>query len=416
MVTVVGLGFVGLTTALGFAEYGHKVYGIEADSNRLAMIREGRIPFEEPGLGDALTRHLGKNFIPTSEWETAIPNSDCVYFCVGTPCNDDGEADLTALQAAIKQALDAVQDQKFRVFVTKSTTPPRTAQDGIVPFIRDQGFDVPGRIGVASNPEFLREGHCWEDFMGADRIVLGVEDDRSEEMLRALYKNAGAPIFAVNTNTAEFIKYLSNSVLATLISFANEMSMAADAFGNIQVAEAFRILLMDERWQGGGIGKYFWPGCGYGGYCLPKDTQALCAAAQAKGFDMKILKDVVATNNGMPAAAARRIMAAAGEDRRRRIGILGLAFKPGSDDVRDAASAKIIRALNDAGYLNITAYDPIAIDNFKNTYRLDCTYTQSMDQLIESADVLGVVTRWPEFERVRERTAKPVVDCVYMLG
>ena len=171
MVTVVGLGFVGLTTALGFAEYGHKVYGIEVNEARMATIQSGKLPFLEPGLDEALGRHLGKNFIPTTDWERAIADSECVYYCVGTPYGEDGQADLTYLYGAVEQTLNAIHDDKFRVLVTKSTIPPSTTEKRIIPFLEEHGVKVPEQLGVANNPEFLREGHCWEDFTHADRIV-----------------------------------------------------------------------------------------------------------------------------------------------------------------------------------------------------------------------------------------------------
>lgn len=415
MVTVVGLGFVGLTTALGFAEYGHRVYGIEADEDRLATIRAGRLPFLEPGMDEALKRHLDRNFIPTQDWEKAVSDSDVIYYCVGTPYGEDGQADLTYLFGAMEQTLDAIHDDRFRVLVTKSTIPPLTTQRYVIPFLEGHGVRVPEQIGVANNPEFLREGHCWEDFTNADRIVLGVSDSRSEAYLKKLYEKEPAPICCVSLNTGEFIKYLSNTGLACLISFANEMSMAADAFGGIDVADAFRILHMDKRWQTGTIRSYFYPGCGYGGYCLPKDTNAFYAAAKGRGFDGRILKSVIELNDNMPRSAAQRIIRAAGADKAACIGVLGLSFNPGSDDVRDTPSAKIIRALNEAGYRNIAAYDPVAMPEFQKHYQLDCVCLPSCGAVLEKANVVAITTAWPEFKNIKERTDKPVVDCRYML-
>ena len=163
MVTVVGLGFVGLTTALGFAEYGHKVYGIEINEERMATIQSGKLPFLEPGLDGALARHLGKNFVPTADWKSAIADSECVYYCVGTPYGEDGQADLTYLYSAVEQTINAIADHNFRVLVTKSTIPPSTTANRIIPFLEEHGIKVPEQLGVANNPEFLREGHCWED-------------------------------------------------------------------------------------------------------------------------------------------------------------------------------------------------------------------------------------------------------------
>lgn len=415
MVTVVGLGFVGLTSALGFAEYGHKVYGIEINEERMATIQSGSLPFLEPGLDEALKRHLGKNFIPTTDWKTAVADSECIYYCVGTPYGEDGQADLTYLYSAIEQTLNALHDDAFRVLVTKSTIPPSTTEKRIIPFLAEHGVKVPEQLGVANNPEFLREGHCWEDFTHADRIVLGVSDKRSEEVLRRLYAKETAPVCCVSLNTGEFIKYLSNTSLACLISYANEMSMAADAIGGIDVANAFRILHMDKRWQTGSIRAYFYPGCGYGGYCLPKDTNAFYARAKDHGFDGQILKQVIGLNSEMPHVTARRIIQAAGEDKTVCIGILGLSFNPGSDDVRDTPSAKIIQALNEKGYRNIIAYDPVAIKEFVKHYSLECRYADTYEAILEQAGTVAITTAWPEFADVKMRTNVPVVDCRYML-
>ena len=415
MVTVVGLGFVGLTTALGFAEYGHKVYGIEVNPERLAAIRSGKLPFFEPGLDQALERHLNRNFIPTTDWDAAVRDSDYVYYCVGTPYGEDGQADLTYLYGALEQTLAAIHDDRFRVLVTKSTIPPSTTEQRVIPFLKERGCRIPEQLGVANNPEFLREGHCWDDFIHADRIVLGVSDQRSEEMLRRLYARADAPIYSVSLNTGEFIKYLSNTSLACLISFANEMSQAADAIGGIDVANAFRILHMDKRWQTGTIRSYFYPGCGYGGYCLPKDTNAFYANARRAGFDGSILKSVMETNDAMPAVAAKRIARAAGGDTNTCIGILGLSFNPGSDDVRDTPSAKIVRALNAMGYENIVAYDPIAMEAFRKHYDVTLRCRNTCEDVLGEADILAITTAWQEFHDLRERTEKPIVDCRYML-
>ena len=271
-------------------------------------------------------------------------------------------------------------------------------------------------LGVANNPEFLREGHCWDDFIKADRIVLGVSDERSAEVLRKVYATVQEPIHCVSLNTGEFIKYLSNTLLATLISYSNEMSLVADTIGGIDVAAAFRILHEDKRWGGATMASYVYPGCGYGGYCLPKDTNALYAVSNTTGFDAQILKNVISTNDQMPAQIAKKVSRVVGTDKQRSIGILGLSFKPGSDDVRDTPSAKIIRELRLLGYTNITGYDPVAKKEFERYYSdLAIGYANSYDELIRQADVLVITTAWPEFANVKQLTQKPVVDCRYML-
>ena len=415
MVTVVGLGFTGLTAALGFAEFGHKVYGIERDPERMAIIRAGRLPFREPGLDEALARHLGKNFIPADDLAAAAADSELIVYCVGTPCGENGEADLTDLFEALEQTLPAIRDDRFRVLVIKSSVPPSTFRDRILPYLKSRGVRVPERTGAANNPEFLREGHCWEDFIHAGRIVIGVTDPASEALLRKYYAPSGIPVHAVSPTTAEFIKYLSNSVLACLISFANEMSAAAEGFGDIDTAEAFRVLHQDKRWQDGSIRSYFYPGCGYGGFCLPKDTKAFCAAADAAGTGARILREVIALNDRMPEISAERVIRAAGPDKNTRVGILGLSFKPGSDDVRDTPSAKIIRELNRRGYTRVIGYDPAAVPAFRRHYPdLEMEFAGSYAEILSKADIFVIATAWEEFADIRERTDKPVADLRYM--
>ena len=417
VVTIFGLGFVGLTTALGFAEIGHKVYGVEVNEQRMKTIASGKLPFLEPGLDEALPRHLKDGrFIPCTDLKAAISESDFIYFCVGTPYGKDGQADLTYLYKAVEQSLKCVNDDKFRVLVTKSTIPPSTTSTKIIPFVQELGFRPGEQIGIANNPEFLREGHCWDDFMNPDRIVLGVTDEKSSGTLRELYAPMKVPVFCVSLNTGEFIKYLSNTLLATLISYSNEMSIIADTIGGINVAQAFRILLMDKRWGDCNMKTYAYPGCGYGGYCLPKDTNALYAVAKAAGFDAHILENVIRTNDNMPEFMAKRIEKTAEQNSNKAIGILGLSFKPDSDDTRDAPSAKIIRALNKAEYRNIVAYDPVAMQEFQQHYGdLALTCVPSREDVVKQADVLVIATAWPEFSDLPKRTEKPIVDCRYML-
>lgn len=418
VITVFGLGFVGLTTALGFCEYGHEVYGVEVNEDRLKTIRSGKLPFLEPGLDKALVRHLGNSFTPISadRLAEAIRKSDCVYYCVGTPYGKNGQADLTYLYHAIDQTLSLIDDNQYRVLITKSTIPPSTTESKIIPFVESKGFNVGKHVGVANNPEFLREGHCWDDFMNADRIVLGVSDELSEKILRELYASVKEPVFCVSLNTGEFIKYLSNTLLATLISYSNEMSVAADVLGHIDVAQAFRILHMDKRWGGCNMASYVYPGCGYGGYCLPKDTNAFYAVTKSAGFDAQILKNVIQINDSMPTYIAERIDKALGSRYESTIGILGLSFKPGSDDVRDAPSAKIIRELNMMGYSNIMGYDPVANMEFKTHYGdLHLSYIEEYSEILSKADAFVIATAWPEFRDIHQKTDKVVIDCRYML-
>jgi UDPglucose 6-dehydrogenase len=412
VVTVFGLGFVGLTTALGFAEKGIQVYGIESDAERFNDISNGKVPFFEPGLDDALTRNLGKGFTITSDVPSAVVKSNCVFYCVGTPYGDNGEADLRYLFSAISDTLKAINDDIFRVLVTKSTIPPSTTVERIVPFVEHEMKDC-ARFGIANNPEFLREGYCWDDFMNADRIVLGVDSEDTKRVLKRLYSRFDIPIFTTSFSTSEFIKYLSNTLLATLISYSNEMANAAYEIGGIDIAEAFKIFHMDKRWGNGSMTSYVYPGCGYGGYCLPKDTNAFYAMMKGYNIDMPILGATIRTNESMPDIVCERITNRL--DKSARIGILGLSFKPGSDDVRDTPAAKIIEGLLKREYTNICAYDPIATENFSCHYGFPIEYKASMEDVSGEADILVILTAWDEFMSIG-KYSKQVIDCRYMLN
>lgn len=412
-ITVFGLGFVGLTTALAFAEHNHTVYGVDIDCNRVNMIGNGKLPFVEPGLDEALKRHINNKFFISNDSVESVKNSDFVFLCVGTPCDDNGDADLKYIYSAIDMFASVLSDGKYRVVVIKSTVPPSTTSERVIPYLEKKGLFPGDMFSVANNPEFLREGHCWDDMMNADRIVCGVFDSKGEEMLRMLYSSFNTPFFTVSLNTGEFIKYLSNTFLATLISYSNEMSKIANAIGDIQVREAFEILHLDKRWKGSNMTSYLYPGCGYGGYCLPKDTQAMYAKAISKGYEPLILKKVIEVNNSMPQFMADKIFRIARKTD--KIGILGLSFKPGSDDVRDSPSAKIIKILLDEGYINIGAYDPLANEQFNNEYKFNIKYYSSLMEICENSDIIVLVTAWEEFKIVEKEYKGEIIDCRYFL-
>ncbi len=413
MVTVFGLGFVGLTTALGFAQYGLTVYGIDADRERAASIAAGRTPFVEPGLDEALADNLGRTFFVTDDVESAVTRSEYVFYCVGTPCGADGQADLTHIYAALDSTLPCAGRGPFKALVIKSTVPPSTTREKILPYVEARGFRDGVDLCIANNPEFLREGRCWDDFIHADRIVLGVSDDRAGAMLGKLYERFNIPICVVSLNTGEFVKYLSNTMLSTLISYANEMSIAADMIGDIDVPEAFRILHRDKRWNGCAMTTYVYPGCGYGGYCLPKDTGAFHSLMQRRGLDMGILSNVISVNDGMADFMADRIVRNAAPDS--PIGVLGLSFKPGSDDVRDTPAARILESLIKRGYGNIRAYDPVAIDGFRKRYDFPIEYKNSQEEVLEESGTVAILTAWDEFKGLDSRFGGRIIDCRYVL-
>lgn len=417
MITVLGLGFVGLTTGLGFAKKGFKTYGFDIAEGRLNDLKNYHVPFFEPHLKDVLKETLNKTFFLDTPFDEAIRNSDAVFICVGTPEKDDGSADLTYLLKAIEQIIN-VQTDRFQVIVTKSTVPPSTVSSEVIPFVNDKlQLNKHRKVGFASNPEFLREGYCWEDFINPDRIVIGVEDERSKEILDNIYKPFNAPVHYVNYNTSEFIKYLSNTLLSTLISYSNEMSMVADAIGRIDVKSAFRILHEDKRWFGSPaqMKSYVYPGCGYGGYCLPKDTAALSSISEKNGFVPPILNANIKTNKDIKSHLVNKINGQIKPDE--AIGILGLSFKPGSDDVRLSPAKDIIGLLLEKGFSNIYAYDPISNDEFKKHYPdLKIKYMESVDSIVEKCDHLVLLTAWDVFKENKDLLeSKNLLDFRYAL-
>jgi len=406
MITVLGLGFVGLTTGLGFAKKGFKTFGIDINTERLNMLKNHEIPFFEPHLKEVLQETLGNSFFLDVSFEEAIKQSEAVFICVGTPAAADGSADLKYILSAIDQILE-VEDDKFKVIITKSTVPPSTVSKKIIPYVKESELKYKRDVGFASNPEFLREGFCWEDFIEPDRIVLGVEDERSKTVLNKIYKPFNAPIHYVSYNSAEYIKYLSNTLLSTLISYSNEMSMIADVIGDIDVPKAFRILHEDKRWSGNpaGMASYVYPGCGYGGYCLPKDTAALNSIAREHGVDTQVLSGNLKINDNIKDFIVDKI--SSNLERNETIGILGLSFKPDSDDVRFSPSKDIIEKLLDKGYKNIIAYDPLANEEFKNSYpELNIQYVDKMDTVLDKAENIVILTGWKEFKENKENISK----------
>lgn len=406
MITILGLGFVGLTTGLGFAKKGFKTYGIDINEERLNMLKNYEIPFHEPHLKEVLEESLGKTFFLDISFEEAIKNSEAVFICVGTPAAKDGSADLKYILSAIDQILE-VDDDKFKVIITKSTVPPSTVSKKIIPYVKAKELEYKRNVGFASNPEFLREGFCWEDFIEPDRIVLGVEDERSKAILDKIYKPFQAPIHYVSYNSAEFIKYLSNTLLSTLISYSNEMSMIADSIGDIDVPKAFKILHEDKRWSGNpaGMASYVYPGCGYGGYCLPKDTSALNSIAMENGVDTQVLNGNLKINDQIKDFVVKKITSQI--NKTDSIGVLGLSFKPDSDDVRLTPSKDIIEKLINDGYKNINVYDPIANTSFKDSYpKIGVRYFESLDSVLKATDNIVILTGWNEFKENKEKISK----------
>ncbi|MDS0256840.1 nucleotide sugar dehydrogenase [Thermoplasmatales archaeon AK] len=402
MIGVIGLGFVGLTTALGFSESGTPTVGFDINKSKCSLINSGRIPFYEPYLDEALSRHLGVNFFIADGIDEVLAKSDIIFVCVGTPKGSEGSADLSQIRSVFDEISKAEIEPDKKIILIKSTVPPSTT-DKMREYTYAKNPKLKERILVGMNPEFLREGHSWEDFMNPDRIVVGIDCNKEEkDKINEIYKGFGKNVIFTNPRTAEFLKYLSNTLLSTLISYSNEMSLIAKKIGEIDTKEAFKLLHLDRRFYGepASIVSYIYPGCGYGGYCLPKDTEAIAKLSIDLGFRPQLLESNIRMNSKIMDFLLSDFIDEH-KDRSTRIGILGLAFKPGSDDVRETPAQRCIALLQREGYNNIIAFDPMAMANFAHTYpNLRIEYSNSPQELLSNSQVVFILTAWPEFSQL----------------
>ncbi|MBL0937533.1 MAG: UDP-glucose/GDP-mannose dehydrogenase family protein [Gemmatimonadaceae bacterium] len=390
-IAMIGAGYVGLVSGACFAEFGSTVTCVDLDSDKVARLQRGEIPIFEPGLDQVVARgiHGGRlNF--TTDLATAVSEADAVFLAVGTPSRrGDGHADLRYIEEAAIQVARALTG--YTVIVTKSTVPVGTGRH-VEKIMRETNPDA--QFDVASNPEFLREGSAIGDFMRPDRVVIGCESERAQQVMRELYRPLylqETPIVMTSLETAELTKYAANAFLATKITFINEIADLCEKLG-ANVQDVARGMGLDGR-----IGKKFLhAGPGYGGSCFPKDTLALARTAQDVGSPVRLVETVVQINDRRKGAMAGRIMqACGGHVRGKTIGILGVAFKPNTDDMRDAPSLSIIPALQDAG-ATVRAFDPAAAGEASHMLS-GVTWCEDAYQVAQGAHAVALVTEWNEF-------------------
>ena len=391
-VVMIGAGYVGLVSGACFAEFGASVVCVDKDESRIDALRRGEIPIYEPGLDDLVERNVQAGRLAfTTDLAEPVGGADLVFIAVGTPTRrGDGYADLKYVYAAAEEV--AAYLQHYTVIVDKSTVPVGTARE-VERVIRKANPDAD--FDVASNPEFLREGSAITDFMRPDRVVLGVESPRAEAMLRELYRPLNlieAPIQVTDLESAEIIKYASNAFLATKISFINEISQLCEKTG-ADVHAVAKGMGLDGR-----IGKKFLhAGPGYGGSCFPKDTVALIRMAQEHGVSSRIVEAVVEVNASQKARMVAKVREALGGSvADRHIAVLGLTFKPETDDMRDAPSLAILPALADRGAL-ITAHDPAGMEEAKKVLPESISYADSIDATVTGADAVILMTEWNQY-------------------
>lgn len=405
--TLVGGGYVGVATAIGFGHHGHRVTIVERDPRIIAALRSGTPPFHEPGLDEALSEAVDAGWLHTTEdLETAVRTSSVVFLCVGTPPGEDGAVDLSQIIGAARQVAEVdCDDDGRRTLVVKSTVPPGTTENMVAPV-----FDhSQSNWGLAVNPEFLREGQALDDSLNPDRIVLGACDPESAATLDELYAGFDAPLLHLSPTTAEMIKYTSNALLATMISFSNEIGDICERLPGVSAVEVFRALHLDRRlspeFDGeritAGIASYLLPGCGYGGSCLPKDLSALINFAENQGVESLITDATRRINESRPRRLVDQAVQRLNGLEHRKVAVLGLSFKPDTDDMRSSPAIPIVDELLEAKAL-VRVYDPAG---FKNAYehwgtRSSLHYSESLDDALDSAEAALLVTSWREFREL----------------
>ena len=407
-VAMIGTGYVGLVSGACFADFGHHVTCVDKDKSKIDALHRGVMPIYEPGLDDIVATNVKAGRLEfTTDLKAPVAKADAVFIAVGTPSRrGDGHADLSYVYAAAKEIASALDG--FTIVVTKSTVPVGTG-DEVERLIREANPNAD--VAVVSNPEFLREGAAIRDFKHPDRIVVGTEDDRAKEAMNELYRPLylnQAPILFTGRRTAELIKYAANAFLATKITFINEVADLCERVG-ADVQQVARGIGLDNRIGG----KFLHAGPGYGGSCFPKDTLALIKTGQDYDAPIRIVETVAAVNDTRKRAMARKVSAALGGDiRGKTVAVLGLTFKPNTDDMRDAPSINIITALNDMG-AKVKAYDPIGMEQAKGMLT-GVTYTEDAYSCAQGADALVIVTEWEQFRaldlaRLKAAMANPVV-------
>jgi UDPglucose 6-dehydrogenase len=397
-ITVVGTGYVGLVGAACLAEVGNHVLGLDVNAEKIRILKEGGIPIHEPGLLEIVRRNVENGRLSfTTNIEEAVHFGEVQFIAVGTPPDEDGSADLQYVTEAARNIGRFMTSEK--VIVDKSTVPIGTGDKvtaAIAEELKKRNVDI--HYSVVSNPEFLKEGAAVEDFMRPDRIVIGTDDPKAIEVMKQVYapfQRNHERLVVTNLRSAELIKYAANSMLATRISFMNELANLAEIVG-ADIEMVRQGIGSDPR-----IGYHFlYPGCGYGGSCFPKDVKALIKTAKdVAGFDLKLLKAVEEVNDLQKYVLPKKIKKQFGESLKgKHFALWGLAFKPNTDDMREASSRVLINELIKVG-ATITAYDPVAIDEGKRIFKdeKNITFADTQDEALKNADALIIVTEWTEF-------------------
>jgi len=405
-VTIVGAGYVGLVTGAGLAKHGNKVTLVDIDEQRVKMINQAKPPFYEEGLEPLLQNSAGKNLRATSDIKEAIIDADVIFLCVQTSCQGNGIIDLTHIEQATTDIGEAFNGRGGHpLIVVKSTVVPGTTESVVSPLLEvNSGKRTGMDFGLAVNPEFLREGKAVEDLLYPNRIVVGELNKESGDVLSELYRDFDAPILRVDLKTAEMIKYASNAFLATKISFINEIGNICKRLG-IDVYRVAEGMGLDPR-----ISPHFLnAGIGFGGSCLPKDVKSLIGAAKELGYQPSLLESIIKVNEEQPLKLVELAEKRVEDLALRKAAVLGLAFKSGTDDIREAPSLKIIAELL-RRQASVKVYDPVAMEKVRGIFADKVDYAASAEEAVYEAEMVFIITEWSEFKNPNLYCGKKVFD------
>ncbi|MBN1918263.1 MAG: UDP-glucose/GDP-mannose dehydrogenase family protein [Verrucomicrobia bacterium] len=403
-VGIIGVGYVGLVTGTCLAEIGHHVHGIDSNTEKIDMLHRGEVPIYEPGLAELIKKNMAEGrLVFGTDTAECVKHSDIIFICVNTPPKDNGQADLRYVELAARHIAEAMDG--YKILVDKSTVPVHTGAK-----VREtvKRYNKGGiEFDIVSNPEFLREGSAVADALKPDRIVVGVTSKRAAETMRELYEPFGAPIIVTDIESAEIIKHACNSFLAMKISFINSIASICEAAG-ANIDKVVEGMALDARIGG----RFLQAGIGYGGSCFPKDVSAFIHISQELGYDFEILKAVEKVNAAQRTRFIKKIEETLWVVGGKTIGVLGLAFKPNTDDMRNAPSIDIIQALLKEG-AKIRAYDPVAMPNSEKLLE-GVEFCKGSYEVADGADALVIITEWDEFqtldlERVRTLLNQPII-------
>ena len=410
-ISIIGTGYVGLSAGVGFAVKGNEVVCMDIDKKKVEQVNRGKSPIYEPLLDEYLKGVVKEGKLKaTDNLHEAMRKSDIVFISVGTPSKKDGSINLKYIKEVSKEIGRSLANKGYRVIVVKSTVLPETTEKVVIPLLEKYSAKKAGKdFGVCMNPEFLREGRALEDFLKPDRIVIGAIDKRSGDVLEKVYENFQAPILRTDLKTAEMIKYASNSLLATKISFSNEIGNICKLLG-IDVNEVMKGVGLDSRVSE----KFLSAGCGYGGSCFPKDVDALINKAKEMGYEPRLLEEVHELNKRQKVRMVEQLEKKISELKGKTICVLGLAFKPDSDDIREASSIRIISKLLEKG-AKVKAYDPKAVGNARRIFP-DVEYAESTKEAIEGSDACLLLTEWEEFRDLTDGDFKTMKNKVILEG